>query len=30
MPKSILFWRSTTHWIGGMGIIVLAIAILPL
>jgi len=30
MPKSLLFWRSTTHWIGGMGIIVLAIAILPL
>jgi len=30
IPKSILFWRSTTHWIGGMGIIVLAIAILPL
>lgn len=30
VPKGILFWRSTTHWIGGMGIIVLAIAILPL
>jgi trk system potassium uptake protein TrkH len=30
MPEGILFWRSTTHWIGGMGIIVLAIAILPL
>jgi len=30
MPKGVLFWRSTTHWIGGMGIIVLAIAILPL
>ncbi|MCK0130672.1 TrkH family potassium uptake protein [Flavobacteriaceae bacterium F08102] len=30
MPKSILFWRSTTHWIGGMGIIVLTIAVLPL
>src|SRR5210317_952054 len=30
IPRSILFWRSTTHWIGGMGIIVLAIAILPL
>ena len=30
MPNSILFWRSTTHWIGGMGIIVLTIAILPL
>ncbi|MAX70828.1 MAG: potassium transporter [Flavobacteriaceae bacterium] len=30
IPKGVLFWRSTTHWIGGMGIIVLAIAILPL
>ncbi|MFV0529977.1 MAG: TrkH family potassium uptake protein [Flavobacteriales bacterium] len=30
MPKGILFWRSFTHWIGGMGIIVLTIAILPL
>ncbi len=30
MPKGILFWRSATHWIGGMGIIVLTIAILPL
>ncbi len=29
IPKGVLFWRSTTHWIGGMGIIVLAIAILP-
>lgn len=29
-PKGILFWRSATHWIGGMGIIVLTIAILPL
>ena len=29
LPEGILFWRSTTHWIGGMGIIVLAIAILP-
>ena len=30
LPRGILFWRSLTHWIGGMGIIVLAIAILPL
>ena len=29
LPKGILFWRSMTHWIGGMGIIVLSIAILP-
>ncbi len=26
----LLFWRSLTHWLGGMGIIVLAIAILPM
>lgn len=30
MPKSILFWRALTHWIGGMGIIVLGLAILPM
>ena len=30
IPKGVLFWRSMTHWIGGMGIIVLAIAVLPL
>jgi trk system potassium uptake protein TrkH len=30
MPKSILFWRSLTHWLGGMGIIVLAVAVLPM
>ncbi len=30
MPRGILFWRSLTHWLGGMGIIVLSIAILPL
>lgn len=29
-PKSILLWRSLTQWIGGMGIIVLAVAILPI
>lgn len=29
LPKSILFWRSTTHWIGGIGIIVLVIIIMP-
>jgi trk system potassium uptake protein TrkH len=28
-PHGILFWRSFTQWLGGMGIIVLAIAILP-
>lgn len=30
VPKGVLFWRSSTHWIGGMGIIVLTVAILPL
>ncbi len=29
MPKGVLFWRSQTHWMGGMGIIVLALAVLP-
>jgi len=29
VPKCILFWRSFTHWLGGMGIIVLFIAVLP-
>lgn len=29
LPKSILFWRSFTHWIGGMGVLVLTLAILP-
>lgn len=29
LPRSILYWRSLTHWMGGMGIIVLAIAVLP-
>ncbi|WP_303720623.1 TrkH family potassium uptake protein [Malonomonas rubra] len=30
LPKSLLFWRSLTHWLGGMGIIVLSLAILPM
>ncbi len=30
LPKSILLWRSTTHWLGGMGIVVLTVAIFPL
>lgn len=29
LPRSILFWRSLTHWIGGLGIIVLFIIIMP-
>ncbi|MFP4289319.1 MAG: TrkH family potassium uptake protein [Bacteroidales bacterium] len=30
MPASLLYWRSLTHWLGGMGIIVLTLAILPI
>ncbi len=30
MGRGILFWRSMTQWIGGMGIIVLTVAILPM
>lgn len=30
MPLSFMFWRSLAHWMGGMGIIVLTLAILPL
>jgi trk/ktr system potassium uptake protein len=30
IPASFLFWRSLTHWMGGMGIIVLTLAILPI
>ncbi len=30
LPHSILFWRAMTHWLGGMGIIVLSLAILPM
>jgi len=30
LPHGLLFWRSMTHWLGGMGIIVLSLAILPL
>lgn len=29
LPEGILFWRSFTHWIGGMGVLVLTLAILP-
>lgn len=30
LPKSLIFWRSFTHWIGGMGVLVFLVAILPL
>ncbi len=29
LPKGILFWRSFSHWIGGMGILVFSLAVLP-
>ncbi len=29
LPKGILFWRSFTHWLGGMGVLVLTIALMP-
>jgi len=29
LPMGILFWRSFTHWLGGMGVLVLTIALLP-
>lgn len=29
MSKGLLFWRSTTHWIGGMGILVFTLTLLP-
>ena len=30
IPRSIIFWRSFTHWIGGMGVLVFLVALLPL
>lgn len=29
LPKSLLFWRSSTHWIGGMGVVMFMLLILP-
>ena len=29
LPKGLLFWRSFSHWIGGMGILVFTLALLP-
>lgn len=29
LPRGLLFWRSLTHWIGGMGVLVFMLAILP-
>ena len=30
LPKAMLMWRSFTHWVGGMGVLVFIMAILPL
>ena len=30
LPKGVLFWRSFTHWIGGMGVLVFLLSLLPL
>lgn len=30
LPRSLLFWRALSNWLGGMGVIVLALAILPM
>lgn len=30
LPKCVLFWRSFTHWVGGMGVLVFVMAVLPL
>ncbi len=30
MPHGILFWRSFTHWLGGMGIIVFTVTVMPM
>lgn len=29
LPRGILFWRSFTHWIGGMGILIFTLALMP-
>lgn len=30
MPKSLLFWRALTHWIGGLGIVFFTVAVFPI
>jgi trk system potassium uptake protein TrkH len=30
LPRSLLFWRAMTHWLGGMGLVVLTVALAPL
>ena len=29
LPKGILFWRSFTHWVGGMGFLIFILALMP-
>jgi trk system potassium uptake protein len=29
LPKGLLFWRSSTHWIGGIGIVIFVLSVLP-
>lgn len=29
LPRGLLFWRSFTHWVGGMGVLVLSLALIP-
>ena len=29
LPRGVMFWRSFTHWVGGMGVLVLTMALLP-
>ena len=30
MPKGLLYWRSFTHWLGGMGVLVFLLAVVPM
>ncbi|MGM9639023.1 MAG: TrkH family potassium uptake protein [Butyricicoccaceae bacterium] len=30
LPRALLFWRSFTHWVGGMGVLVFALAVIPM
>lgn len=30
MPKSLLFWRAMTHWVGGLGIVFFTVAVFPI
>src|SRR5699024_5946835 len=30
LPRGVLFWRSFSHWVGGMGVLVFVMAVLPM